>query len=85
MRFVPITKEEREYMNATGNIPDSVTRMTDGCTLGVYTPEQKKAIEEQREREQARLSAMLVQQSVEHSQYSLSIFQQSLDHHFKKR
>jgi len=42
MRYIFISKEERDYMNATGNIPESITNATDGCCSGIKTPEQKK-------------------------------------------
>jgi hypothetical protein len=42
MRYIFISKKEKDYMNATGNIPDSIGNATDGCCSGIKTPEQKK-------------------------------------------
>jgi len=42
MRYIFISKKEKDYMNATGNIPDSIRNATDGCCSGIKTPEQKK-------------------------------------------
>jgi len=85
MRFIPITKEERDYMNATGDIPDSVMKATDGCTLGLYTPEQREEIEKQREREMRRKMGALVDDAIDGSRYRLSILKDSLEYHANKK
>ena len=69
MRFIPITKEERDFMNSTGCIPYSVLKATDGCTLGLYTPEQREEIEKQRERARSRQRDLLVQNAIDQSKY----------------
>ena len=80
MRFIPITKEERDYMNATGLIPHSVMKATDGCTLGLYTSEQREEIDKQRERARSRQMDLLVQDEIDRSKYRLSILKDSLEY-----
>lgn len=45
--YVPISGKERDYMNRTGEIPQNVRAMSQGCA--VYTPEQRKQVEKERD------------------------------------